>query len=214
MAEWQTNFENNPPLSVSVNVSAKQLTGTNLVEDVRTALRESGLPPASLRLDITESSVMTNTDVAVEVLRNLKVLGVGLEIDDFGTGYSSLSYLNRLPFDTVKIDRSFVKDLHLNHEAADIVRTIFDLATSMNMSVIAEGVETEKQLMALTDLGCQYGQGYYFARPADRDSTQALMRERCTLQRAFARLGAAEQLSGGEETALDPTSTLETTLCN
>lgn len=211
MAEWQTNFETDPPLSVSVNVSARQLTSAGLIEDVKAALRDSGLPAASLRLEITESSVMTNTDIAVEVLRALEDLGVGLEIDDFGTGYSSLSYLNRLPFDTVKIDRSFVKDLHLNREAADIVRTIFDLAGSMNMTVIAEGVETETQLAALSSLGCQYGQGYYFAKPTDRDSTQAMIRERHALRRAFAQLQAAA--ATGEKIIPEPTKTLEEALC-
>lgn len=207
MAQWQTEFRTDPPLSVSVNVSARQLTSASLVDEVKAALQESGLPAASLRLEITESSVMTNTEVAVEVLRTLKDLGIGLEIDDFGTGYSSLSYLNRLPFDTVKIDRSFVKDLHLNHEAADIVRTIFDLASSMNMSVIAEGVETEKQLETLSNLGCQYGQGYYFAKPADRDSTQAGLRERQALRGTLALLGAAQAVMP------KPMKDLEEVLC-
>jgi diguanylate cyclase (GGDEF)-like protein/PAS domain S-box-containing protein len=210
MAEWQTKFEHDPPLSVSVNVSVRQLTSSNLVEDVRAALAESGLPPSSLHLEVTESSVMTNTDIAVEVLRGIKELGVGLEIDDFGTGYSSLGYLSRLPFDTVKIDQSFVRDLHRNREAADIVRTIFDLANSMNLSVIAEGVETNEQLAALSSLGCQYGQGFYFAKPADRDCTQALMLERSTLRQAFAQLAAAPP---EPVIAAEPVNTPDEVLC-
>ncbi len=192
MAEWHATFQTDPPLSISVNVSVRQLTGTNLVAEVMSTLAETGLPAASLRLEVTESSVMANTEAAIEVLRQLKDLGVGLEIDDFGTGYSSLSYLNRLPFDTVKIDRSFVKELQIKGEAAEIVRTILDLASSMNMNVVAEGVETDEQLAALTEMGCEYGQGYYFARPADRNVTQALIGERHALRRAFARLEACQ----------------------
>ena len=195
MAHWHASFASDPPLSISVNVSARQLTGTNLVADVKNALAEFGLPAASLRLELTESSVMANTDVAVEVLQQLRDIGVGLEIDDFGTGYSSLSYLKRLPFDTVKIDRSFIKDLRMNGEAADIVRTILDLATSMKMSVVAEGVETDEQLAVLSRMGCGYGQGYFFARPADRDTTQSLLQERHALRCAFARLEASQRVS-------------------
>ena len=122
---------------------------------------------------------------------------MGLEIDDFGTGYSSLSYLNRLPFDTVKIDQSFVKDLRRNGESADLVRTILDLARSMNMNVVAEGVETNEQLEVLSALGCGYGQGYYFSKPIDKESTQSLISERYALRRAFAQLAVSREASGG-----------------
>jgi diguanylate cyclase (GGDEF)-like protein/PAS domain S-box-containing protein len=188
MALWHRSFAVQPALTVSVNVSFRQLGDANLVDEVRKALRESGLPPESLKLEMTESSIMSNTEMAIGVLRQLKEIGVGLEIDDFGTGYSSLSNLSRLPFDTVKIDQSFVKDLHASGESAEIVRTILDLARSMGMSVVAEGVETVDQLGVLTSLGCDYAQGYYFSRPVDKDSTQALLRERHSLRRAFAQL--------------------------
>src|SRR5258707_15274394 len=124
-----------------------------LVDDVKRVLAGSGLRPGTLSLEMTESTIMTNADDAIDALRRLKELNVGLEIDDFGTGYSSLSYLNRLPFDTVKIDRSFVEKLSAGGEGLEIVRTILDLARSMNMNVVAEGVECENQLQTLRDLG-------------------------------------------------------------
>ena len=195
MAEWHTSFVVDSELTVSVNVSVRQLTDTDLIADVKAALEESGLRPQSLKLELTESSIMSNTEKAVEILEQLKQIGVGLEIDDFGTGYSSLSYLNRLPFDTVKIDRSFVRDLYSKAESAEIVKTILDLARSMNMTVVAEGVETIEQLDALTSLGCDYGQGYYFSKPVDKEATRALICERNTLRQAFQRLGEQHHLS-------------------
>jgi diguanylate cyclase (GGDEF)-like protein/PAS domain S-box-containing protein len=197
MAQWHKTFVDEPLLSVSVNVSVRQLSDTNFVEDVKRALADSGLDPKSLKLELTESSVMSNTDMAIEILSQLREIGVGLEIDDFGTGYSSLSYLNRLPFDTVKIDQSFVKDLRRNGESADLVRTILDLARSMNMNVVAEGVETNEQLEVLSALGCGYGQGYYFSKPIDKESTQSLISERYALRRAFAQLAVSREASGG-----------------
>ncbi len=204
MAEWQRNFKVDPQLRVSVNVSFRQLSDTNLVAEVRNALAETGLRPESLKLELTESSIMSNTEMAIDVLRQLKETGVGLEIDDFGTGYSSLSYLNRLPFDTVKIDRSFIKDLHEKAESTEIVRTILDLARSMNMNVVAEGIETTDQMDTLTSLGCDYGQGYYFSKPIDKDSMQALIRERHALRQAFTQIegrGRISDGSGAPETA-------------
>jgi EAL domain-containing protein (putative c-di-GMP-specific phosphodiesterase class I) len=122
------------------------------------------------------------------------LLGIGLEIDDFGTGYSSLSYLQRLPFDTVKVDRSFIKELGVSAESSEIVKTIMELARSLQMDVVAEGVETEDQFQQLAALGCQYVQGYYFSRPVSAPATQTLMVERDRMQRSFAALqGAALQ---------------------
>jgi EAL domain-containing protein (putative c-di-GMP-specific phosphodiesterase class I) len=122
-------------------------------------------------------------------------MGIGLEIDDFGTGYSSLSYLQRLPFDTVKIDRSFIKELGVFAESSDIVRTIVELARSMRMKVVAEGVETEDQLQKLALMGCELAQGFYFAKPACAGTTLALMEERDALQRAFALLEEGGQIA-------------------
>jgi diguanylate cyclase (GGDEF)-like protein/PAS domain S-box-containing protein len=178
MAEWQRKFSHGAPLTISVNVSFRQLLDAGLVEDVRRVLAETGLAPGSLRLEMTESTVMTRTPEAIDSLRQLKELNIGLEIDDFGTGYSSLSYLAQLPFDTLKIDRSFVKDLGARGENSDIVRTILDLARSMSLNVVAEGVETADQAAVLTALGCSDAQGYYFSRPADATATEAAILER------------------------------------
>jgi diguanylate cyclase (GGDEF)-like protein/PAS domain S-box-containing protein len=202
MAQWHRNFAVDPALTISVNVSFRQLGDTNLVDEVRKALRESCLPPGCLKLEMTESSIMSNTEMAIGILRELKEIGVGLEIDDFGTGYSSLSNLSRLPFDTVKIDQSFVKDLHASVESAEIVKTILDLARSMGMSVVAEGVETAAQLDVLTSLGCDFAQGYYFSRPVNCEATQALLSERHALRRAFSQLEGSVE-SGAEAKVLE-----------
>jgi diguanylate cyclase (GGDEF)-like protein/PAS domain S-box-containing protein len=195
MAEWHRSVVCDPPLTVSVNVSFKQLTETDLVEEVRRVLAETGLHPGSLKLEMTESAIMANAENAVAMLQQLKDMGVGLEIDDFGTGYSSLSYLNKLPFDTLKIDRSFVMEL-ASAESAEIVKTIVELARSMNMNAIAEGVETADQLQALIALGCRYAQGFYFSKPLGSEETYALMLEREDLKRAFAYLQTSSLNSG------------------
>ena len=186
MAVWQKEYAMEPPLSIAVNVSFKQLAASGLVEDVERALAESGLLPGTLKLEITESAVMGNPEETIDTLRRLKELGVGLEIDDFGTGYSSLSYLSRLPFETVKIDRSFVNDLGKNEESWEIVRTIVDLAKSMGMDVIAEGVETKEQLQTLTWLGCSRVQGFYFSEPVPAEAVARLFQIE-SLKRAFSR---------------------------
>src|ERR671939_778286 len=131
---------------------------------VDNVLRKTGLNPRQLKLEITEGAVMENIDTATEMLRHLRDLGVQLAIDDFGTGYSSLSYLHRFPIDTLKIDRSFVTQMTDNAENAEIVRTIVTLARSLDMDVVAEGVETREQLRQLSSLGCDYGQGYLFSK--------------------------------------------------
>jgi predicted signal transduction protein with EAL and GGDEF domain len=191
MAEWHHRFKFNPQPTVSVNVSFKQFTEGDIVEDVRQALAETGLNPRSLTLEMTESTLMSNPDTATRTLLQLRELNVGLEIDDFGTGYSSLSYLNRLPFDTLKIDRSFIKDLTSGGDGSDIVKTILELARSMNMDVVAEGVETEDQLRILEALGSNYAQSFYFSKPVSADVTQALLQERYQLRQAFAALQSA-----------------------
>jgi diguanylate cyclase (GGDEF)-like protein len=190
MAHWHTTYTVDPSLSISVNVSFRQLSDGDFVEEVATVLRETGLRPGSLKLELTESCIMSNTDSAIDILRRLKAMGIGLEIDDFGTGYSSLSYLSRLPFDTVKIDRSFVKELQSSEESTEIVKTILDLARSLHMTVVAEGVETPGQVEALATLGCDYGQGYFFSPPASSDSTQASIRNQLAYRHAFRQLEA------------------------
>ena len=127
------------------------------------ALHNAGLDPSSLKLEITESMLM-NADSAIQMLSQLKALGVDISIDDFGTGYSSLSYLHRLPFGNLKIDRSFVNSMSANKESFEIVRTIITLAQSLNLTIVAEGIETNEQLEMLRALKCEYGQGYFFSK--------------------------------------------------
>lgn len=154
-----------PPLRVAVNLSARQFAHENLLQDVARALAESGLDPAALEFEITESMVMHDPERAVKLLGRLKEIGIRLSIDDFGTGYSSLSYLKRFPLDSVKIDRSFVRDIPGDADDAAITRAIIAMAHSLRLKVIAEGVETAEQLAFLRELGCDEMQGYHFSAP-------------------------------------------------
>lgn len=156
-----------PDIGVSVNVSARQFIEPDLFEQVIDALQTSGLPPAALRLEVTESVLITNPQDALVMLQRLRGLGIGLKLDDFGTGYSSLSYLQQFPFDTLKIDRSFVSRLTATGDGLAIVQVIINLARTLKMVVIAEGLETFEHVRILRQLGCHYGQGYYFSRPVD-----------------------------------------------
>jgi diguanylate cyclase (GGDEF)-like protein/PAS domain S-box-containing protein len=154
------------PLTVSVNLSVKQLQSETIVEDVRNALASSGLPPSSLVLEITESVMMADTDLAVGRLHELKDLGILLAMDDFGTGYSSLSYLSRFPVDILKMDRAF---LTKEHEDSGLAGAIIAMGNSLNLEVVAEGIEFQEQIGSLRDLGCELGQGFFFAKPMSRD---------------------------------------------
>jgi diguanylate cyclase (GGDEF)-like protein/PAS domain S-box-containing protein len=175
MRRWQEELPFHDSLSVSVNVSAKQLTQTDLVEQVTAALDESGLSSRSLRLEITESAVMENIEAAIETLNRLRAIGVDLAIDDFGTGYSSLAYMHRLPATTLKIDRSFVGSLISNENSSEIVKTIVALSRSLAMEVIAEGVENVDQLAKLQELDCDAGQGYLFSKPVEACVAKAML---------------------------------------
>ncbi len=179
MAEWQKSFARNLPITISVNVSARQLSDPHLVEDVQFALAESGLSPDSLVLEMTESSIMGNTEQTRAILDRLKAINVQLEIDDFGTGYSSLSRLQRLPFDTLKIDRSFVRELCAGNGSLDVVKAIMQLAHALKLDVIAEGVESDEQACGLRELGCDYFQGFLFSKPVDARAATLLYRESC-----------------------------------
>jgi diguanylate cyclase (GGDEF)-like protein/PAS domain S-box-containing protein len=163
--EWQQTQPSSPPLFVSVNLSVKQFNQPGLVENIASLLKEFKLPPRCLKLEITESVFSDNIEAAVGLLTQLRELGVQLSIDDFGTGYSSLSYLQRFPIDTLKIDRSFVTQMMENEENLAIVRTIVALAQNLGMDVVAEGVETEEQLLLLRKLECENGQGFLFSTP-------------------------------------------------
>ncbi len=151
--------------AVAVNLSARQIDHPDLVDTVAQILARTGLAPANLTLEITESALMNDAAGALGVLRALKDLGVSLAIDDFGTGYSSLSYLQRFPLDILKVDKTFVDELGLNPEGSEIVTAVINLAHALGLQVIAEGVETEVQLEELQRLGCDFAQGYLFSRP-------------------------------------------------
>ncbi len=162
-------------LAISVNLSARQLQQPGLVEEIAAVLRETRLDPGALRLEITETVVMHDAPTTLAKLEALKALGVQLAIDDFGTGYSSLGYLKRFPVDTLKIDRSFVKGIGQNVEDSAIVRAVITVAKSLGLSVTAEGIESADQLEQLRSLGCDHGQGYYFAKPMPSDRVPALL---------------------------------------
>ncbi|MBU9719890.1 MULTISPECIES: putative bifunctional diguanylate cyclase/phosphodiesterase [Bacillaceae] len=160
-------------LKVSVNLSLIQLRHRHFVDSISTTLRQSGIDPALFELEITES-MMESVEEILPTLEKIKQLGVGISIDDFGTGFSSLSYLKRLPIDTIKIDRSFIFDLVQDSSDVAIVKSILDIGTNLQLSVVAEGIETEEHLRLLKDLGCPIGQGYYFSPPVPVEKIEEL----------------------------------------
>jgi diguanylate cyclase (GGDEF)-like protein/PAS domain S-box-containing protein len=166
-------------LSIAVNVSARQLRQADFVEEVRAVLAQYGAVPQRLKLEITESLLIDNTEATIETMHGLKALGVGFSLDDFGTGYSSLSYLKRLPLDQLKIDRSFVSDVLADSSDAAIAKTIVALGRSLRLNVIAEGVETLEQHAFLMEHGCHAFQGYLFSRPLPLDQFEQFARGRC-----------------------------------
>ncbi len=173
---WQTAL-GRESLTMSVNLSGKQLTQTDLIQQIEDILQQTGLNPTWLRLEITESVVMENAELATNTLLQLRKLGVHLSIDDFGTGYSSLSYLHRFPVNTLKIDRSFIGRMAQGDENAEIVRTICTLANNLGMEVVAEGVETRGQLELLRSLHCEYGQGFLFSKPVSAEDATVIVLE-------------------------------------
>ncbi|MDP9351864.1 MAG: EAL domain-containing protein, partial [Chloroflexota bacterium] len=175
--EWQRQYPGTSLTEMCVNVSARQFGHPELIEHVGEALRETGLNPRKLVLEITESAVMDNAESSVATLLKLKRLGVQVAIDDFGTGYSSLSYLRRFPVDVVKIDRSFVDGLGLDPDDTAIVRAVTGLADALHLHVVAEGVETDAQRRQLQALGCTMGQGYYFSGPLPSEEIDTLLAE-------------------------------------
>jgi diguanylate cyclase (GGDEF)-like protein len=163
--QWQTIHPEAEQLLVSVNLSGRQLQSPRFVDEVRRVLAEFDFDPACLQLEITETTVMKDTNATIKALHELKELGVKLAIDDFGTGYSSLSYLRQFPVDTLKIDRSFVDGLGREAHDTELVRGVIAMAKSLSLAVTSEGIETTEQLNQLLELGCDKGQGFYFARP-------------------------------------------------
>ncbi|CAK0761884.1 diguanylate cyclase [Azospirillaceae bacterium] len=175
IAAWQKRFPRPHPLFMSVNVSSPQFRDDTLLTAVLQSLKETGIPPSSLKLEITESVVMQNPEHCTDIMNALRNMDVRLSIDDFGTGYSSLSYLYKLPADTLKIDKSFVSLIRNGGENTAIVQVIASLASVLHMDVVAEGVEHEEEAAFLRRVSCKYGQGYLFARPAPADQIEALL---------------------------------------
>jgi diguanylate cyclase (GGDEF)-like protein/PAS domain S-box-containing protein len=166
--EWQPILP--PNFRVAVNVSALQITRGHLGQTINAILKKTGLPPAHLEIEITESALVKEPEKALDVIKALKETGVGVALDDFGTGYSALSYLRKFPFDRIKVDRSFIANLpHGSHEVA-IVESVFSLGRKLGIEVVAEGVETAEQLKCLIEMGCSAIQGYYFSRPLEAET--------------------------------------------
>lgn len=175
--EWQNESPAFRALTLSVNLSGRQLNNPKLIQEVKDILFDTGFDPSCLKLEITESVVMENAEASTILLKQLRDLGLQLSIDDFGTGYSSLSYLHRFPVTTLKIDRSFVSRMGQGDENLEIVRTIVTLAKNLNMDVVAEGIETQEQRAQLHALDCQFGQGYLFSPPLNVADVQNYMND-------------------------------------
>lgn len=175
IAQWQKDFPAHGNLAVSVNLSAKQLTHPDLTGQVNEFMRKNDLAPRCLKLEVTETTVMENADLAFEILSELCALGIHISSDDFGTGYSSLSYLHRFPFERLKIDRSFVGKMDKDAKSEEIVRSIITLAQNLHLDIVAEGIENESQLKLLRSLGCRAGQGYLFSKPVTAEYAAQLL---------------------------------------
>jgi EAL domain-containing protein (putative c-di-GMP-specific phosphodiesterase class I) len=166
-----------PPIKIAVNLSARQFQQEDLVAMVKEALDQTGFDPQLLELEITESIAMQNADYTITILNDLKTMGVHISLDDFGTGYSSLNYLKKFPIDTLKIDQSFVRDLTLNPNDLAIAKAVIALAHSMNLEVMAEGVETKEQMSILREEQCDMMQGYLFGRPVSAAEIEHLLKQ-------------------------------------
>ena len=177
LATCEKNFPLRCP-NLAVNISARQFAESDLFSLLQNTFERTQTPVRSLKLELTETTVMQNADQASQILTRLKQLGVNLSIDDFGTGYSSLSYLQRFPLDNLKIDLSFVRMLDTSPENIEIIKAIVNLAHNLGLDVVAEGIEKESQEKLLRTLGCDLGQGYYYARPMPRDEAEAFILSR------------------------------------
>jgi len=177
--EWQKQFPKTPPLFISINLSAKNIKHPNLVKNIENILRVSKLDPNSLHLEITEKVSAADDEGALEVLRQLRSMGIRISLDDFGTGYSALNYLSHMPIDVLKIDQSFIKMIGKNDENKKVIEMIKMLADHLGITVIAEGVEKAEQISFLRSIKCEYMQGYFYAKPMDVQSATELLQKGC-----------------------------------
>ena len=184
--EWQERLGNVAPRFVSVNISGSHFGDPSLLAQIESVLKSTGLQPQGLKLEITETTIMQNGENAVEMLHRIRALGVQLSIDDFGTGYSSLGYLQRFPIDTLKIDRAFIKPMEDGQQNGEIVRAVLALADTLNLEVIAEGIESVHQYHQLRVLSCRYGQGYLFSMPVTATDADVLLADPARWQRLLA----------------------------
>lgn len=172
---WPSRRSSVEPLHMTVNISAKQLAYPNLISDVRAAVEEARVAPRQLRLEVTESDAMADPKLTLEVFSQLKYIGVGVSIADFGTGHSSLSWLRRLPIDELKIDRSLIANMPTDRCSADIVQLILSLGHELRLKIVAQGIESAMHLDCLKELGCEFGQGFYFSQPLDAERAEKLL---------------------------------------
>ncbi|HLI67118.1 MAG TPA: bifunctional diguanylate cyclase/phosphodiesterase [Caulobacteraceae bacterium] len=177
LAEWRGKHRAAGEITVSVNLSTGEIHRPNLIEDVGALLADTGLPKGALKLEITESDIMREPEAAAVILRRLREVGAGLALDDFGTGFSSLSYLTRLPFDTLKIDRYFVRTMASNEGSDKIVRSVINLGRDLSLEVVAEGVENAQMAKRLLELGCHYGQGFGYAPALSPQEAEVYLNE-------------------------------------
>ena len=177
LREWEMSNYSEQPRNITVNVSARQFADARLVSDIQNVLQETGVEPSRLQLEITESIAAADPKLTVTVLSHLKHMGIGVILDDFGTGTTSLRGLRQFPVDALKIDRSLVREMQSDRAACDIVELIAALAQKMNLRTIAEGIENARQVERLLEVGCEYGQGYYFSQAMEPKAAQQFMRQ-------------------------------------
>jgi PAS domain S-box-containing protein len=184
LREWEANHFSEPRMNITVNVSARQFADARLVTDIQDALQQTGVDPVRLQLEITEGVAAADPKLTITVLSHLKHLGIGVILDDFGTGMTSLRGLKQFPVDALKIDRSLVREMQADRTTCDIVELITALAHKVNLKAIAEGIETSRQVNRLLELGCEFGQGYYFSQPMDAKAAQQFMRAQVAPERS------------------------------